>query len=70
MPPTHADDRNRDDQLKPGSPPRSATEPSGGGVRSNKTATDPSSGAPNTGAPTPNRAKADQIDGIDGKPAR
>jgi hypothetical protein len=52
---------NRDEDLKPGRPPRNAQEPKGseGSSRSAKTATDPSSGAPAKGKPAPNQAKAD-----------
>jgi hypothetical protein len=51
---------NRDDQQKPGAPPRSASEPKGreGSARTAKTATDPASGEPTGGAPAPNRADA------------
>jgi hypothetical protein len=47
--------RNRDDQQKPGSPPRPATEPAGaeGSSRSSKTATDPATGEPAAGTPRP-----------------
>ena len=52
---------NRDEDLKPGSPPRNAQEPKGseGSSRSPKTATDPVSGVPTRGKPAPNQAKAD-----------
>ena len=52
---------NRDDDQKPGSPPRSSTEPAGskGAAKSPKTATDPQSGAPNREAPAPNQAKSE-----------
>ncbi|WP_176695947.1 hypothetical protein [Phenylobacterium immobile] len=56
MPASQSDDRNRDDQQKPGSPPRPATEPAGGGAKTSKTATDPATGAPNREAPEPNQA--------------
>ena len=47
--------RNRDDNLKPGRPPRPATEPKGaeGSARSTKTLTDPATGEPRPGAPKP-----------------
>ncbi|WP_293378070.1 hypothetical protein [Phenylobacterium sp.] len=47
---------NRDDDQKPGSPPRSATEPGGakGSGKSPKTQTDPSTGKPNKTPPRPN----------------
>ncbi|HEV2533526.1 hypothetical protein [Phenylobacterium sp.] len=52
---------NRDDQQKPGSPPRSASEPKGAeaSTRSDKTATDPASGEPTGRPPAPNRADAE-----------
>jgi hypothetical protein len=55
---------NRDDDQKPGSPPRSATEPVGseGRAGSAKTMTDPATGAPNARAPEPNRAALDEIE--------
>ena len=42
------DDINRDDEMKPGRPPRSAYEPKGseGSERTPKTLTDPASGEP------------------------
>ena len=54
---------NRDDEQKPGAPPRSASEPNGaeGSTNSDKTMTDPSSGARKPQAPAPNQAKTDQI---------
>jgi hypothetical protein len=53
---------NRDDDQKPGAPPRSANEPDGaeGSVQTDKTATDPSSGAAK-GPPAPNQSSADQV---------
>ena len=57
MPVTKGSDarRNRDDDLKPGSPPRPATEPAGskGSSRSDKTATDPATGEPRKAPPRP-----------------
>ena len=57
MPPAKNIDarRNRDDDLKPGSPPRPASEPAGakGSSRSDKTATDPATGEPQPGVPRP-----------------
>jgi len=46
---------NRDEDQKPGSPPRPATEPKGseGSSKSPKTATDPATGEPQGGAPEP-----------------
>ena len=56
---------NRDQDLKPGSPPRMAQEPDGAkrSSRSRKTATDPVSGEPAPHPPQPNQAQADQVDG-------
>jgi hypothetical protein len=53
--------RNRDEDQKPGSPPRPASEPAGsrGSSRTSKTATDPATGAPAPGAPAPNQARSD-----------
>lgn len=50
------DARNRDEDMKPGSPPRPATEPPGGGdsTRNAKTLTDPATGAPQGRPPAPN----------------
>jgi len=55
---------NRDDDAKPGRPPRMAQEPKGaeGSTRSPKTRTDPASGEPQPGAPAPNAAASDQRD--------
>ena len=52
---------NRDDEQKPGAPPRSAYEPKGseGSARSRKTATDPVSGEPNSQPPAPNRSASE-----------
>ena len=57
--------RNRDDDLKPGSPPRPATEPAGseGSSRSDKTMTDPATGAPNPHPPAPNQSKSEDTGG-------
>ena len=54
--------RNRDDDQKPGRPPRSATEPAGsqGSSRTAKTMTDPQSGAPKGGSPAPNQSRSDE----------
>ena len=57
MPTPDTDQRlNRDDDQKPGSPPRPATEPAGseGSSRSDKTLTDPATGEPNPQPPAPN----------------
>jgi hypothetical protein len=53
--------RNRDEDQKPGTPPRPATEPAGsqGSSRTPKTATDPATGAPTPGAATPNQAQSE-----------
>lgn len=55
---------NRDDDQKPGRPPRMAQEPAGaeGSARNSKTQTDPASGEPLPGAPAPNQADSDQRD--------
>lgn len=47
--------KNRDDDMKPGAPPRPATEPNGapGSSRNDKTATDPATGEPQNGPPAP-----------------
>jgi hypothetical protein len=46
---------NRDEDMKPGRPPRSAAEPAGaeGSSVTDKTMTDPQSGAPNRRPPSP-----------------
>jgi len=46
---------NRDDEQKPGAPPRPATEPPGAkaSTRSDKTLTDPGSGEPRKTPPRP-----------------
>jgi len=63
---------NRDDQQKPGRPPRSKTEPAGAQAtpQGHKTATDPQSGEPINKAPAPNQARSDQTDGVPGRGAR
>lgn len=47
--------RSRDEDLKPGSPPRPATEPQGseGSSDTAKTSTDPATGVPHDHAPKP-----------------
>jgi hypothetical protein len=47
--------RNRDDEMRPGDPPRSAHEPPGGegSARNPKTLTDPATGEPQKGPPKP-----------------
>ncbi len=47
--------KTRDEDLKPGSPPRPATEPAGaqGSQRSDKTQTDPATGEPRKSPPAP-----------------
>lgn len=47
--------RNRDEDLKPASPPRPATEPAGSerSVTTRKTLTDPATGEPNRGPARP-----------------
>jgi hypothetical protein len=46
---------NRDEDMKPTSPPRPATEPAGakGSSRNDKTLTDPATGEPQSGTPKP-----------------
>jgi hypothetical protein len=53
---------NRDDDQKPGSPPRSATEPAGakGSSRSPKTRTNPQTGEPLGGPTAPNQSASDE----------
>ena len=47
--------RNRDDDMKPGRPPRPATEPAGseGSARKSRTRPGPATGKPQSGAPKP-----------------
>ena len=47
--------KTRDEDMKPGSPPRPATEPNGseGSARNTKTLTDPATGVPQPRAPKP-----------------
>ena len=49
---------NRDDEQKPGSPPRTAYEPKGseGSARTSKTLTDPATGEPRPSRPAPARS--------------
>ena len=51
---------SRDQDQKPGRPPRAATEPQGskGSTRSDKTMTDPSTGEPQSAPPKPNQARS------------
>jgi hypothetical protein len=58
---------NRDDEMKPGRPPRSAYEPEGAedSTRNAKTMTDPASGEPQAGAPAPAASNADETDPSD-----
>jgi hypothetical protein len=55
---------NRDDEMKPGSPPRTAYEPKGseGSQRTSKTATDPASGEWQGEPPAPAQSDADEAD--------
>lgn len=48
--------KTRDEDQKPGRPPRPATEPAGsqGSSRNSKTATDPATGEPRLEPPSPN----------------
>ncbi len=52
---------NRDDDLKPGRPPQSATRPGAGGkaAQSGKTLTDPDTGEPAARPPKPNASRHD-----------
>lgn len=54
--PTDDAARNRDEDMKPGQPPRPATEPKGseGSARNAKTQTDPATGEPLGTPPKPN----------------
>jgi hypothetical protein len=54
-------DWNRDDEQKPGAPPRGAHEPKGseGSARTDKTLTDPGTGEPRGGGHAPNTSGAD-----------
>jgi len=56
---------NRDDEQKPGAPPRTAYAPQGGeaAARNAKTQTDPASGERQPGAPAPNQAGTDETPG-------
>lgn len=63
---------NRDDEMKPGQPPRSASEPQGseGSSRTPKTATDPASGEWRGAPPAPAASEADQTPSDRQKPDR
>ena len=52
---------NRDEDQKPGRPPRPATEPAGseGSARNAKTLTDPATGEPQSRPPEPNPSQSD-----------
>jgi hypothetical protein len=52
----HEPHYNRDDEMKPGRPPRSATEPAGAedSTKNAKTLSDPATGAPQNEHPQPN----------------
>jgi hypothetical protein len=60
LPPSY----NRDDEMKPGEPPRTAYEPEGseGSTRTAKTLTDPATGEPNPGAPAPAGSALNEAD--------
>ncbi|HEX2562088.1 hypothetical protein [Phenylobacterium sp.] len=60
---------NRDDEMKPGSPPRSAHEPEGseGSSSTPKTATDPATGEWRGGPPAPAQSDADETDDLKGQ---
>ncbi|MGQ3018728.1 hypothetical protein [Phenylobacterium sp.] len=57
-----ADDRNRDGEQRPGSPPSSAYVPKGSeeSTHSDKTRTDPDTGAPANDDPEPADSQADR----------
>ncbi len=69
MPKAHDPSYSRDEDVRPGRPPRSATEPSG--ARRMKppaeTLTDPATGEPNPAAPAPGGAAADTTQGAKGR---
>lgn len=58
---THEAGYNRDEEQKPGDPPRTAYEPRAaeGSSRNDKTLTDPATGEPQPGTPKPNGADID-----------
>ena len=60
--PQPGDDRNRDDEQRPGSPPTSAYVPQGSeeSTHSDKTRTDPDTGAPANDDPEPARSETDR----------
>ena len=59
---------NRDEDLKPGSPPRPANEPQGaaGSSRNPKTQVDPATGEPQPGTPAPAGSVPDEPEGPPG----
>jgi hypothetical protein len=61
-PTSPGDDRNRDDEQRPGSPPTSAYVPAGSedSTQSDKTRTDPATGAPASDDPEPADSDADR----------
>ncbi|WP_333588142.1 hypothetical protein [Phenylobacterium sp.] len=62
--PSPADDRNRDQEQRPGQPPKSAYVPAGSedSTHSDKTRTDPETGAPANDAPEPAQSQTDRHD--------
>ena len=64
----HDAEYNRDQDQKPGSPQRAASEPSGaeGTARTDKTLTDPASGETRQEGHAPNQAQTDLHDGAAG----
>ncbi|RAK55050.1 hypothetical protein [Phenylobacterium soli] len=61
MPNRQREQWNRDDEQKPGAPPRTAYEPDGaeGSEKTSKTLTDPATGEPRRGPQAPNRSSSE-----------
>lgn len=68
MPRAHDPSYNRDNEQKPGSPPRMAQEPAGEAEssQSRKTMTDPATGEAQRVGPPPNQARTSERKGADG----
>lgn len=58
---------NRDEDMKPGRPPRPSHEPGGAesSTRNDKTMTDPATGTPQDGPPAPNQSDAGRSEDLD-----